>query len=227
MGNHFHMVIHTPRGNISSVMKRINQLYTQYANWRYAWTGHVFEGRFTGILIDDHTYLRDAIAYVLRNPVEARLVQNPEDWPWSSYRAVMGLAPAPSMLTLDWLPQLFPADTIAQSRQMLADCVLRTAADGYQFHLAVQGNDNFEKNARKVIGETLYKAALPRSYRAVARPPLGELLDGVRKTDRRAAILRAHVAHGYLMAEIANHLELHPTTISRIVNRSGSYRAER
>jgi hypothetical protein len=73
----------------------------------------------------------------------------------------------------------------------------------------------------------LYKAALPRSFRAVAQPSLRTLFDGVPKIERRTAILRAHIVHGYLMAEIANHLELHPTTISRIVNRSGSYRSTR
>ena len=227
MTNHYHAVITTPRANIARVMKHINQLYTQYANWRHSWTGHVFEARYTGMLIDNDRYLRNAIAYVMRNPVEACLVKNPEDWTWSSYRATMGLCPAASLLTLDWLPRLFPAATIAESRRLLSDCVLRTAADDYQFHLAVQGDENFETNARKVIGGTLYKAALPRSYRAVAQPPLNTLFDGVRRSDRRLAILRAHVVHGYLMSEIAAYLELHPTTVSRIVNLSGSYQPKR
>jgi hypothetical protein len=69
----------------------------------------------------------------------------------------------------------------------------------------------------------MYRAALPRAYRALGRPPLDELFLGIRKRDRRSAVLRAHVVHGYQMGEIAGFLELHPSTVSRIVNQSGSY----
>lgn len=49
----------------------------------------------------------------------------------------------------------------------------------------------------------------------------------MRRAERRLTILRAHVVHGYSLTEIADYLELHPTTISRIVNQSGSYRLTR
>ena len=92
---------------------------------------------------------------------------------------------------------------------------------------AAEGPHEFKKRVRSVMGATLYRAALPRSYRAMARPPLAELFAGVKRAERRQTILRAHVVHGYLLTEIANHLELHPTTISRIVNQTGSYRLTR
>jgi hypothetical protein len=175
-------------------------------------------------LIDDTHYLRNAIAYVARNPVEAGLVQDAAEWPWGSYRAALGRCVAPSFLTLDWLPRLFEAPSIQESRQLLAALVDKSDGATLEFGIQpVEGGPDFKRIARKVIGETLYKAALPRSYRELARPPLGELFANVKKVDRRLAILRAHVAHGYLMADIARHLELHPTTISRIVNQSGSY----
>ena len=71
-------------------MQHIDGLYTQYANWRHGTTGHLLEGRYTGIVIDDTCYLRNAIGYVLRNPVEAGIVADAGDWPWSSYRAAIG-----------------------------------------------------------------------------------------------------------------------------------------
>jgi transposase len=49
----------------------------------------------------------------------------------------------------------------------------------------------------------------------------------VKRAERRQAIVRAHIVHGYLLREIADYLELHPTTISRIVNQTGSYRLTR
>ena len=228
MDNHVHLVICTPRGNLSRVMQRLDGLYAKYLNWRYRWTGHVFEGPFTGILVDDTTYLRNAIAYVARNPVAAGLVQDAADWRWGSYRAALGQSAAPSFLTLDWLPRLFEAPSLQQSRQLLAECVVKSDEAALEFGTQpVKGGPEFKRAARRVIGATLYQAALPRSYRALARPPLSELFADVKNVDRRSAILRAHVAHGYLMSEIARYLELHPTTISRIVNRSGSYRITR
>jgi len=227
MDNHFHKVIHTPRANLPNVMQHIDGLYTQYENWRHRTTGHVLEGRYTGIVIDDTCYLRNAIGYVLRNPVEARLVSDPGDWPWSSYNAAMGKAP-PQFETLTWLSSLFQADTLDESRRLLAEHVRKEPEDYPDLvRAAAEGPHEFKKCVRRVIGATLYRAALPRSYRAIARPPLSDVFAGVKRAERRQTIVRAHIVHGYLLTEIANYLELHPTTISRIVNQTGSYRLTR
>ena len=227
MDNHFHKVIHTPRANLPNVMQHIDGLYTQYENWRHRTTGHVLEGRYTGIVIDDTSYLRNAIGYVLRNPVEARLVGEAGDWPWSSYNAAMGKA-SPQFETLTWLGSLFQANSLDESRRLLAEHVMKEPEDyPDQVRAAAEGPHEFKKCVRRVIGATLYRAALPRSYRAIARPPLSDVFAGVKRAERRQTIVRAHIVHGYLLTEIANYLELHPTTISRIVNQTGSYRLTR
>lgn len=227
MDNHFHKVIHTPRANIDRVMQHIDGLYTQYVNWRHRTTGHVLEGRYTGIVIDDTCYLRNAVAYVLRNPMEAGLVVDPGDWHWSSYRAAMGQA-SPQFETLTWLGEIFPADNIAESRRLLEEHVRKGPEDYPDLvRTAAEGPHEFKKRVRQVVGATLYRAALPRSYRALAQPPLAEIFGRITRSERRQTILRAHIVHGYLLTEIANYLELHPTTISRIVNQTGSYRLTR
>ena len=226
MGNHVHLVIHTPRAqHLSSDAIPLTVEYAKYCNWRHNWTGHLYEGRFKGLVIDDTIYLGNAIAYVARNPIEAQLVTDAADWKWSSYRASMGRCACPKYLCLDWLPRLFTASTVAESRRLFSVVVHKAPDPDYDFGRAiVVGSKEFQRKVRKVIGATLYRAALPRQFRAVGQPPLGELFDGVTKANRRAAIMRAHVVHGYLLSEIARYLDLHPTTISRIVNRSGSYR---
>lgn len=227
MGNHFHKIVHTPRANIPQVMHHIDRLYAQYVNWRHGSTGHLFGAPYTAILIDDSLYLRNAIAYVLRNPVAAGLVSDAGDWQWSSYNAAMGKTP-PTFETLTWLPSLFPADTLDESRQLLAEHVRKEPEEYADMVRSVaEGPHEFKKRVREVIGSTLYGAALPRAYRALARPPLSEVFTGVRRAERRQTIVRAHIVHGYLLTEIANYLELHPTTISRIVNQTGSYRLTR
>lgn len=225
MGNHYHLVICTPRGNVSFVMKRINGLYTQYVNWRYSWTGHVFEGRFKAIVIGDDIYLRDALAYVARNPLEAGLVADAGNYEWSSHRAVMGRCATPSFLTTDWLSSLCPGETLQDSRHLFGEIVSAPCQENFERHSdVVEGTSRFKSEVRSVIGATMYRAALPRGFRALGQPPLRELFDGARKAERRSIILRAHIVHGYRMAEIARYLDLHPTTISRIVNGSGSYK---
>jgi len=227
MGNHFHLVIHTPRANLPNVMHCVDSLYAQYVNWRHDVTGHLFEGPYIAIVIDDTAYLCDAIAYVLRNPVAAGLVTDAAHWRWSSHAATMGKA-KPTFLTLTWLPQIFEADTLELSRALLTERVKKEPEEYADIcHAAAEGPREFKKRVRKVIGLTLYQAALPRAYRALGRPPLSELFAGVTRADRRSVILRAHVVHGYLLVEIANYLNLHPTTISRIVNETGSYRLPR
>jgi putative transposase len=208
-------------------MHHIDGLYAQYVNWRHHAIGHLLDGPYTAILIDDTAYLRNAIAYVLRNPVEAGFVTDAAHWPWSSYNATVGKA-RPKLLTLTWLRQIFEAATVDGSRELLADYVKKEPEEYADIVRAVaEGPHEFKKRVRRVIGATLYRAALPRSYRALGRPPLEELFAGVKRSERRSAIRRAHVVYGYRLIEIANYLELHPTTISRIVNETGSYRLPR
>jgi REP element-mobilizing transposase RayT len=227
MGNHYHLVLHTPRANISQVMHHIDGLYAQYVNWRHRTTGRLFEGPYLAIVIDDTVYLRSAIAYVLRNPVEAGFVADAGCWQWSSYGATMGKTKR-RFLTLTWLESLYEAETIEESRELLAEHV-RKEPEEYSdlVRAAAEGPYEFKKRVRKVIGATLYRAELPRSYRALGRPPLSEVFAGCKRVERRTTILRAHVVHGYLLIEIARYLDLHPTTISRIVNETGSYRVLR
>jgi hypothetical protein len=227
MGNHFHLVLHTPRANLADVMHHIDGLYAQYVNWRHQTTGHLWDGPYTSIVIDDTDYLRNAIAYVLRNPVAAGLVADAGCWQWSSYNATIGKA-SPSFLTLTWLESLFRATNLEESRALLIEHV-RKEPEEYSdlVHAAAEGTQEFKKRVREVIGVTLYRAMLPRSYRELGRPPLSDLFAGCRHAERRTAILRAHVVHGYRLIEIANYLDLHPTTISRIVNETGSYRLPR
>jgi DNA-binding NarL/FixJ family response regulator len=129
---------------------------------------------------------------------------------------------------LTWLPSLYPADSLEESRQLLAAHVRKEQQEYADLVRSVaEGPFEFKKRVRQVIGTTLYQAALPRSYRAMARPPLSEVFAAVKRSECRLAILRAHIVHGYRLTEIANYLELHPTTVSRIVNQTGDYRLTR
>ena len=90
MGNHFHLVVETPRGNLVAGMKWLLGTYTQRYNRRHCLSGHLFQGRYKAQVIDSETpgYLRAACDYVHLNPARAGLVASEErleKWRWSSY----------------------------------------------------------------------------------------------------------------------------------------------
>jgi REP element-mobilizing transposase RayT len=113
MGNHYHLLLETPEGNLSVAMRQLNGVYTQRFNRRHERCGHVLQGRFGAQLVDGHAYLHEVCRYIVLNPVRAGLVSPPRDWPWSSFRATAGEAPVPGFLTVDWLLDLSGAPSHA------------------------------------------------------------------------------------------------------------------
>jgi putative transposase len=94
MSNHYHIVLRTRRANLSRLMRHLNGVYTQRYNRRHGKVGHLYQGRFKGILVQEDAYLLEVCRYVDLNPVRARMVAHPGEWPWSSYAALTGEVPS-------------------------------------------------------------------------------------------------------------------------------------
>ena len=105
MGNHFHLLVETPRANLPVGMRHLNGCYSQWFNRRRQRVGHLFQGRYKASLVEKHPYLLELIRYMALNPLRAEppLSAAPELYPWSSYRILLGLAPRPSWFTCDWV----------------------------------------------------------------------------------------------------------------------------
>jgi len=220
MGNHFHLIVQTPDGNLSAFMRHVDGVYAQDFNWRYHLVGHVLQGPFRCVMIEGRCHLLSAVAYVVMNPVEAGLVAAPEAWPWSSYRAMAGLGEPPVYLSLDWIDRVFPASTRHESQTQFAEII--SGGGRWKSFLdsgtPAVGPQAFRARIRAYIGETLFTADVPRSYKALFRPSLDELFAHVaNKDERNQAIQRASVIHGYKLSEIARFLELHPNSVSRLL----------
>jgi len=106
MGNHYHLMIETPDGNLTKGMRQLNGVFTQWSNRRHKRSGHLFQGRYKAILVDRDSYFVELARYVVLNPVRAMVVKHPQQWPWSSYRAMTGAVVAPRWLT--------PGDLLAE-----------------------------------------------------------------------------------------------------------------
>src|SRR5271157_5244105 len=87
MPNHVHLILtpKTPEG-LGRALGKAHRRYSGFVNARNRVTGHLFQGRFSSVVMDEE-HLMVAARYVAMNPVGARLVERAEDWPWSSVRA--------------------------------------------------------------------------------------------------------------------------------------------
>ncbi len=103
MDNHYHLIIETPHANLSRAIRHLNGVYTQAFNRCHNRVGHLFQGRFTAILIEKEAYLLELSRYVVLNPVRAGMVRHPSAWVWSSYRATGGEEAVPDWLRVDGL----------------------------------------------------------------------------------------------------------------------------
>jgi len=115
MGNHYHLLIETPKGNITKVMHYLNATYTGYFNKKYDRVGHLFQGRYKGYLIEKERYLLSVSRYIHLNPIRAMIVKRPEEYRWSSYPEYIGKEKKKEWLTCDWiLGQYFKDETRAR-----------------------------------------------------------------------------------------------------------------
>jgi len=85
MPNHVHLALATgPSKNVSYLMHLINLSYAKYFNNKYKKIGHLWQGRFKSKVIDNESYFLELLNYIENNPVRAKMVITPEDYPWSS-----------------------------------------------------------------------------------------------------------------------------------------------
>lgn len=90
LSNHYHLLLETPQGNLSRVMRHLDGIYTQHFNRIHRTDGSLFRGRYKAILVDAESYLLQLVRYIHLNPVEGNQVDAPEAYPWSSHRSYLG-----------------------------------------------------------------------------------------------------------------------------------------
>jgi REP element-mobilizing transposase RayT len=92
LSTHWHAIVEIPDRSLPVGMHRLVGGYSKRFNARHARTGYLVRGRYWSRRKDSPTALLEAFRYVARNPVAAGLVDQPEDWPWSSFGATVGVS---------------------------------------------------------------------------------------------------------------------------------------
>ena len=209
MTNHYHLLAQTPEPNLASGMRQLNGVYAQRFNRRHARDGHLFQGRYGARLVQADGHLLSAVRYIVRNPIRAGLCQNPEEWRWSSHRATLGGEPPWFLDTKALLIHFGTAPAEARERYR-AHCE-HDEGDDPSAHPLIAGDETFVVTT---LGRIQPGPGIPRRYFRNPRPALADLL----ASPGIDAVAAAH-DHGYPLREIARHLGVHASTVSRRLNR--------
>ena len=170
------------------------------------------------------------LCYVVLNPVRAGITRRPADYAWSSFRATIGRAAAPAFLERAWLLGQFADDPRAAQeayRCFVLDGIGRPAPWQALKAQALLGSDAFVERLAPLLADAETSAEVPRPQRRLAQASLSDLLAGAEdagKPERDRLIAAAHLDGGYMPTEIARHLGLHVSTVSKILTakRSGT-----
>lgn len=224
MDNHYHLLIETPDGNLSMGMRHLNGVYTQAFNRRHKSVGHVFQGRFKAVIVEKESHLLELCRYVVLNPVRAGMVSSPQKWRWSSYCATIGIAKKELYLSTDWLLGQFgktKSEARIKYRQFVRDGMTEKEAPWEMLKgQLILGSDAFIERVREFLVGKEQFTEIPRLQRLAGRSQLEVLFpagEQFTKNERNSGIVEAHLKHGYTLKEIAEHLAIHYTTVSKVI----------
>lgn len=160
MANHIHLLVKPLTGeSLRKTMQGVTLCYTQHINRKYRRTGRLWESRYYSCIVEREAYLWAVARYIEQNPVRAAMVENPEDYLYSSARAHLGLVQDP-VLGED----LFPA---SQRRDYTA--FLKASIPEEQIR-------DIRQNVRtgRPLGASSFVAAMERSLgKRLAALPIG------------------------------------------------------
>ncbi len=241
MDNHYHLLVHTPEGNLQRGMRHLNGVYTQRYNRIEKTDGPLFRGRYKAILIEPDAYLLNVSRYIHLNPATAGLVERASDYPWSSYRGYVGDGLAPKWLHVDFvLGMIGQGQRQEQYRSFVEAGIDEETATffGKRKRLPILGSDGFRM---RLMSNLDSDPEIPETREAVRIPSLSLIVTtvadifsvseeevlragsrgrGRRNPARMAAIYLTRKIAGYPLNEIASYFGLgHYASVSGIVIR--------
>jgi hypothetical protein len=167
MTSHFHMFLYTYEANLSRFMHDLESAYADYFNWRHERNGHLFQGRYKPIIVEQAGYGSNVNRYVQLNPVRGghcsgkSLAERREalrNYMWSSYRAYLGLEPCPPHLNIETTLSGFGRNRTEQRMayaQFVEEGLLRDIEDPFDdvTDRTLLGSETFLERLRRMFVE--------------------------------------------------------------------------
>jgi putative transposase len=220
--NQYEMVVEVPDANLSKGMRQVNGVYTQHVNRNHNQEGPVFQGRFKSVVLEKKNYLLPVCRHVVTNPNREEGVQNYASYKWSSYRALAGQVKTPSFLyPQDVLKHFAKREKEAQRkyREFVKEGVGAQSPLDLRTNQVLLGSPRFLNEMQPILhGELLSKRGPKAAKRRRSLNALFKRVDDKTRSERNDLIKRAHVDYGYTLMEIGEHLGLHYTTVSKVIN---------
>lgn len=182
--NHYHLLLETPQGNLSRVLRHLDGIYTQRYNRVHQTDGPLFRGRYKAILIDGDSYLLQLVRYIHLNPVEANLVEHPARHRWTSHRYYLGKGKGPVGLVLEEVLGRFhqnPQKALGLYRRFMGEGIDEPTRRLYERGNwpAIWGAEGFREKIKKQLERTKTEYEIPQMKREKVRPALRQIEQAV------------------------------------------------
>ncbi len=242
MANHYHLVVKTGSIPLWRSMLRLQSDVARRFNKRHRFLGRLWQSRYRARIIDSQDYFRQAVSYVHLNPVEAKIVTDPADYPHCGHTEILGLEESllidvPAVLRgfddgladnprdryLSWIRQVAELRWIDRGIRELpwwksADNLDEIASP--QAHPESKTFDNRSLEDDRVGLEIEDFVELFERYS-------GYVIRDLQSSLRRPMLVQARIEFATLAAarygiqstEIADSVQKHPTTIARLIRR--------
>ena len=181
MPTHYHLALCNRKPNLPEALRHLNGEYALWWNATHRKIGHVFQGRYKDQIVQREGYLLSLVRYIALNPVRAKLVTDPADWKWSSYRCTSGMCARPGFLFPDAVLRQFGEGDVTSQQERYVRHVLGVSADEEMMVERLRSRE-------RVLGDRAFKRSI------LGERPSGSSHEGVGKPDvSRGAYSPAHI----------------------------------
>ncbi len=215
MSDGYHLVIETPKPNLSKAIRQLNGVYTQRSNRLHDTDGHVFRGRYKSIVVQREKYLLPLMAHIFLLPLRAGFVKHPNQFKWSSCRYLYGKDKVPGYVDLEWFSEGFSSDT-GNFDEFLEENHSRDVVSETRKQIYL-GDDNFIELVQKKTSKASKSKDIPR-YQVTK--PVSSLINGFARSgnSREEAIAKTYLTGDYTLREVADAVSVHYSVVSKIVS---------
>ncbi|HER25005.1 MAG TPA: hypothetical protein ENO17_08160 [Candidatus Atribacteria bacterium] len=210
MDTHFHLLLRTEEANLSQAMQFLNSSYAHWFNYKHIRKGHLFQDRYKSHLILSPLYLYNVASYISLNPVEAEIVNSPEEYRWSSFR-YFSSASSPSPSHPSHLPNNSPPAWL-KVEEFLKFC--NTNAYGFvHFVKESMGKKDIEESLQEISQS---KSRFPKNIDNIIDKINLQFGDIKTNKNLRNLLVYLLVKKGYRIKEISNFLNLSKQAVIKI-----------
>jgi REP element-mobilizing transposase RayT len=206
MDTHFHLLLKTEEANLSQAMQLLNSSYAHWFNIKHIRKGHLFQDRYKSHIVLNSLYLYSVASYINLNPVEAGLVDSPEEYPWSSFQYFLSTKNQNNNIP-SWL----------NIRELLKLC--QTNPENFINFVKenIQKNDpeKIPQNVTKINSNQIQNKS-PRNIENILRKTKEQI--GNMDTNKRLKHLLVYllIKEGYRVKDVAKSLRISSPTVLKI-----------